>query len=204
MSWILLVEGQDDLHVIRNFLFERGIDVTRHQLHDCRGDTQLLDVLDATITAAAHDVVGAVIDADADVAARWQSIRHRLGRRGYDLPIHPDPQGTIVRGDRTVGIWLMPDNTAPGAVEQFVRNLIPADDALWPLAHETVASIPRPLRRFSDSATIKAELHTWLAWQEEPGTRMGAAITKRYLQRGSVTADAFATWVQRLAASAQE
>lgn len=92
----------------------------------------------------------------------------------------------------------MPDNKMPGKLENFVELLIPDSDALWPGARAAVATIPESLRPFPIPATIKAEIHTWLAWQEEPGTRMGAAITKRYLQTGGKTADAFFEWIRRL------
>ncbi len=34
---------------------------------------------------------------------------------------------------------------------------------------------------FRSSYVMKARLHTWLSWQEEPGTPMGHAITKEYM-----------------------
>lgn len=60
---------------------------------------------------------GIVLDADTDIAARWQSLRQKLLTAGYSaVPLHPDPAGTILRqeGSPTVGIWLMPDTTIPG------------------------------------------------------------------------------------------
>ncbi|MGZ5474700.1 MAG: DUF3226 domain-containing protein [Thermoanaerobaculia bacterium] len=202
MSWILLVEGPDDAHVIDHFLRRRGIDLPT-QPKAAGGDTSLLDLFSATVIGGAYRVIAAVIDADSDIGTRWQSLRDRLAQIGYHLPQEPDRQGTIIRGERTVGVWLMPDNRIPGKLENFVELLIPGDDALWPHARAAVASLPQP-RRFSTSATIKAEIHTWLAWQKEPGTRMGAAIRQRYLGISGDTADAFAEWVKRLAGADNE
>lgn len=202
MSWILLVEGQDDLHVIEHFLHTRRMNLPT-QLIQAGGVTRLLELFSTTVTSGAHSVIAAVIDADSDRRARWQSLRDRFDDIGYQLPQEPDPQGTIIHGKRTVGVWLMPDNELPGTIENFIELLIPGDDTLWPHVRATVAAIPEP-RRFSTSATIKAEIHTWLAWQEEPGTRMGAAIRQRYLGIDGVIADAFAAWVQRLAEAANE
>lgn len=202
MSWILLVEGQDDSHVIEHFLRRRGIDLPTHS-KQAGGDTSLLELFCATVIGGAYNVIAAVIDADSDLTARWQSLRDRLDQIGYHLPQEPDHQGTIIHGERTVGVWLMPDNKLPGKLENFVELLIPTADALWLHARAAVAAIPEP-RRFSASATIKAEIHTWLAWQQEPGTRMGAAIRQRYFGIGGDTADAFAEWVKRLAGADHE
>jgi hypothetical protein len=196
MSWILLVEGPDDFHVVQHFLRRCGIDPPT-DLKSAGGDTSLLELFSATVTGGAHRVIAAVIDADSDVSARWQSLRDRLGPLGYHLPPEPDSQGTVVSGERTIGLWLMPDNRIPGKLENFVELLIPRDDVLWPYARAAVASIPEP-RRFSTASTIKAEIHTWLAWQEEPGTPTGAAIGQRYLQIDGDAANAFASWVRRL------
>lgn len=44
----------------------------------------------------------------------------------------------------------------------------------------------------------KAVIHTWLAWQEEPGTALGQAITKRYLDPSRDPAPAFRNWLLEL------
>ncbi|GAC1468243.1 MAG: hypothetical protein PVS3B1_23760 [Ktedonobacteraceae bacterium] len=41
-------------------------------------------------------------------------------------------------------------------------------------------------------------LHTWLAWQEEPGTPMGQAITKRYVDASSPHALPLISWFRRV------
>lgn len=44
----------------------------------------------------------------------------------------------------------------------------------------------------------KAHIHTWLAWQEEPGTPMGLAITKRYLNADAPYVQQLMDWISRL------
>lgn len=44
----------------------------------------------------------------------------------------------------------------------------------------------------------KAMIHTWLAWQREPGRPMGLAITKRFLDPEAPSAMEFVAWVRRL------
>jgi hypothetical protein len=76
--------------------------------------------------------------------------------------------------------------------------LIPQGDLLWSRAKESVAAIPEGERRFSRVAQSKAAIHTWLAWQKEPGTPLGQAITARYLDSQAPHAQQFVNWVQRL------
>lgn len=97
-----------------------------------------------------------------------------------------------------VGVWLMPDNTVAGMLEHFISFLVPADDALWAKAQECVQRIPEPERRFPPNHSIKAQVHTWLAWQEEPGKPMGQAITKRYLDAEAHDAQRFMSWIRQL------
>jgi hypothetical protein len=45
---------------------------------------------------------------------------------------------------------------------------------------------------------MKAQLHTWLAWQDEPGTQLGLAVKRRYLQGDAPLAADFVHWLKRL------
>ena len=94
----------------------------------------------------------------------------------------------------------MPDNREPGVVETFVSRMIPEADRLWPLAQSAVKSIPDKDRRFAEQKNDKACIHTWLAWQQEPGVRMGSAIRNQYFDHRSSTAAAFVDWLEALIA----
>jgi hypothetical protein len=62
---------------------------------------------------------------------------------------------------------------------------------------QAIDNIPSRHRRFSDVRAAKARIHTWLAWQEEPGKPFGQAISARYLDPNLPAANTFATWLQR-------
>lgn len=146
-----------------------------------------------------YDALGVIVDADENVASRWQSLRDRLTAEGYDVPAEPQREGLVLRDRRpAVGVWIMPDNNLPGALETFAERLIPEDDVLWPMARAAVAGIPEASRRFTAGHTRKAEIHTYLAWQEEPGTPLGLAVTKRYFDAHATTAADFIGWLRRL------
>lgn len=194
----LIVEGADDKHVVGQLLLRRGIELALEP-NAAGGVEEVLKILPVYLkgSSAAYDSFAVVVDADVDVAARWHSLRHRLIESGYtDVPAAPAGDGLIItsEGKAPVGVWIMPDNILPGSIEHFVQRLIPDGDALWPIAQRTVADLPE--KRCSSAA--KAEIHTWLAWQEQPGTPMGAAINQKYLGVGSPIADRFVAWIQRL------
>lgn len=44
----------------------------------------------------------------------------------------------------------------------------------------------------------KAEIHTWLAWQKEPGKPLGQAITARYLNPNAPDAQQLIAWIRRV------
>lgn len=71
----------------------------------------------------------------------------------------------------------MPDNHGPGMLEDPLLSLIPSDDPL--LAHTRAAVDTLPEQRFPEACRAKAHLHTYLAWQSDPGCPPGIAITRR-------------------------
>ena len=200
---ILLVEGKDDEHVLKHICGNRGVSHLDEvkPLGDAR---KLIQNIPVQIKASSEegDVVGVVIDADTNLDARWQSILERLIRIGYrNVPTLPDPRGTVLDPPAEsllpkAGIWIMPDNKTPGILEDFLRFLVPGPDALFDHVTTSVDSIPD--RRFTENDKPKAVIHTWLAWQEEPGLPYGTAITARFLDPNVRQADALVSWLQRL------
>ena len=200
---ILLVEGTDDRYVLERICQSRGIanidDVIPHG-----GVQQLLESIPVRLKANddRDNVYGVVMDADAGVAARWQSIRHRLTQAGYtDVPAQPDAGGTILDPPAEtllprVGIWIMPDNRTSGILEDFLAFLVPRPNDLLEHAANSVDAIPNPL--FGGAARPKALIHTWLAWQSEPGLPYGTAITARFLDPDLPQADVLTSWLDRL------
>lgn len=74
---------------------------------------------------------------------------------------------------------------------------IPPGDVLWPMAGDIVQKVIAAKCNFALVHQIKAEIHTWLAWQEEPGRPMGQAITKRYFDANAPHAQKLIGWVRQ-------
>ena len=90
----------------------------------------------------------------------------------------------------------MPDNLGPGKLENFLLSMIPKDDDLFEHANGCVESIASP--RFREVDREKALVHTWLAWQGQPGRPYGTAITAGFLDHEVPEVDAFVDWLTRL------
>jgi len=207
----LLVEGKDDLHVIYSLLLHYqvpelfkpktidGISKLSEAFED--GVGRLLEAFEVELTLLEEGKLGIVVDADIDLAARWRSLQNILIGLGYEaVPVNPIPGGTIIEQNNrpTVGIWLMPDNRIPGMLEDFVSFLLPPDDLLWPVAEDILQKVVEQDCRFRPTYRIKAKIHTWLAWQKEPGKPLGQAITATYFNANAPHAQELIDWIRRL------
>ena len=199
----LLVEGKDDLHSVIQLMKAKSYDwddaaSIRPYVHDAKGIDEVLDQIPAAVKT--YRRLGIVVDADDDLAARWASLQSRLSAAGFPLPAVPDENGTIVEtlDERMIGIWLMPDNKGAGALEDFLRTLVPKDDAIFPHAEAATQRAIELGSSLRASDAKKGALHAWLAWQQTPGMPFGQAITAKALRPPSALSDRFADWFLRL------
>ena len=160
----------------------------------------LLEALPTEVKASDLQRLGVVVDADTSLKARWQSLSAILTAAGYQMPDVPDEHGSIIQHPDlpTVGIWLMPNNCVPGILEDFVRFMVPPGDDLWPLADASMTAIPPKALRFPSVRRAKVVVHTWLAWQAEPGLPLGTAITARHLDAEASVAQGLMAWLTKL------
>jgi hypothetical protein len=199
---VLMVEGPDDEHVVKNLCSARTLDKIDH-VHPYGGKDPLIEGIPARLKESDLVALGILLDADTDLHARWEAVAHRLRQAGYGhLPAAPTREGLVIEAPENtllprVGIWLMPDNQVPGILEDFLRFLVPAGDPLFAHVEQSVDRIPDGQRRFGDLKKPKAKIHTWLAWQDEPGKPLGQAIRARYLDPDLPAAKVFAHWLDR-------
>lgn len=204
---ILLVEGPDDEHVLKHICGNRGIpQLDKVESQD--GVENLIESLGVRLTLSEEgDVIGVVIDADTEISDRWKSIRNRIISVGYqNVPDQPDPDGTILDPPaRTLlprlGVWIMPNNRTSGILEDFLRFLVPKSNVLFDYAKtcvEDIPNVPSGEGIFKPKDKPKAVVHTWLAWQEDPGLPFGTAITARFLDPNVPEVDVLVAWLKRL------
>ena len=200
-----MVEGTNDVHVLKHICGSRD-DIGHLDRVEAHGGVDSLLVaipLQIKLSKEKGDVVGIVIDADDSPDARWQSLRDIFAQAGYpNVPRRPDSDGTILESPTgtslpRAGVWIMPDNKTPGVLEDFLRFLVPErQSALFAHAERSVATVPE--RRFTENDTLKAVIHTWLAWQKDPGKPYGTAITAKFMDSRLPQARALAGWLRRL------
>ena len=193
---LLLVEGQDDKHVVEHLRRRLASDLAFH-CEDKGGSGPLLDAINVEIATDGRLALGILMDANDDLAARWQAIGHRLLGGDVRLPPQPERGGTVIDSDPRVGVWLMPDNATPGELENFVAELVPNDDPVWPLAEQYIDGIPGEHRQFKEGKKLRAKIHAWLATRKEP-RKMGLALSAKDLDAGVLLAGELAEWLRKL------
>lgn len=190
---VLLVEGQDDKHVVAHLCTQSGL-ARNFDIVPKGGFPELSRSIPVELAVSGRLALGVVVDANDNPGARWQAVRDRCKGRGIALPSHPDPEGVVVEGRPRVGVWIMPDNQSPGQLEDLVAAMIPAEDVVWPLAQDFVDRIPEPER---PRPAIKAQVHAWLAARAE-ASRMGAAIGMGHLDASSLAVAGLINWLRHL------
>jgi hypothetical protein len=213
---VLLVEGTDDLHVLAHIFKahghegkitirdQEGVDKVKKRL-DENIFNNLLEDLPVELKGSEVAAIGIIVDADLDIKARWESLANRLKDLNYaDVPALPKIGGTICTGKDLpkIGVWLMPDNSLPGMLEDFVKLLVPDESQhLLKRAVEAVESIPKEERLFitqKSDKTAKAHIHTYLAWQSRPGVPYGIAIREKFLNPESPNTKSLMGWIKEL------
>lgn len=199
---LLLVEGQEDKHVVWHLCRRHGIDnEALFDVQEAGGFERLREDLGQRPKFGLHSV-WVIVDADESSTDRWRSLRDVFVKLGYpDVPESPSADGTVLPATGSlarIGVWLMPDNASPGVLEDFLARLIAEGDPLLLRAEATVDSLPAEERRFADVKRPKALIHTWLAWQEEPGAPLGQAITRHYLRTDHELPTRFLAWLRSM------
>lgn len=200
---VLLVEGRSECHVInrlRQRLAQRFDSIPEFKIEDKGGIGPLLDSIEWQVKAPGLRSLGILVDANDDPGSRWLAVTGRLRRADVDFPNGPSPFGIIIEGTLhipRIGIWMMPDNSSPGQLEDFIAAMIPDDDPIWPLSQSYVEDIPETHRKFKPPKTLRAQVHAWLAVREDP-RQIGQAITAGDLDVDVEACQRFVRWLRNL------
>lgn len=164
---------------------------------------QLLNAISLEVREPGRQALGILVDANDNLTARWNAVADRLRRVGYQPPASPDPAGTVIPGNPRIpgrpriGVWLMPDNTSTGELEDFVAQMIPGEDPVWPLSQRYIEGIPAADRKFAAHKTLRAQIHAWLAARKDP-RQMGLAIRACDLDVDGRLCQKFVAWLTSL------
>ena len=212
---VLLVEGQDDLHVVLHLYKKAEGKVPNFCIRAMGNDSQLLAEIVPAILSSDRDIIGIIIDADDDPGARWKEVVNKveeavkkISESSIAIPQKGRENGVIVAGkpdddesrSPRVGIWIMPDNQTSGELEDFVVPMIPPDTPALPLAKDyigRVLTLNDDKGRLQEGKRLCGEIHAWLATRERP-RHLGAAIQADYLNTDGESCRSFMAWLRRL------
>ncbi|MGH9450926.1 MAG: DUF3226 domain-containing protein [Terriglobia bacterium] len=201
----LVVEGHDDRMSV--------LGLARHRLQWPDPGPVLIDLgggaeeilesayLTTLLKTRELKIAGIMFDADSSPEKRYRAICKVCSEFFPNLPGNMPTTGLIVQNaeGKRFGVWIMPDNSSKGDLELFLRYLIPeASEPVWKYAEECVENAKRAGAPYTDSQVRKANLYTWLAWQEPPGQSPGTAITKKILDPNANMATDFINWFRDL------
>ena len=201
-SKLLLVESIDDQHVVQS-VYERCYRRQPPFSISNRGSWEAVRAaISPEIKVGGRIALGILVDANDYPTQRWQAIAERVEQAITEVDGHAaalgadaDPMGTVVGTGLRVGIWLMPNNGSDGELEDFIKELIPSGDPVWPESEQYIAGIPEAARQFLPNKVQRAKVHAWLAARKEP-RRMGEAIGD--LDATAPLAKQLSAWLGRL------
>ncbi len=199
-SKMLLVEGSDDMHVVKHLISRHGFE-PNFEIVPKGGIQELQKSIYSEVNVPGRDALGILADANDNITGRWRSISQKLARADCVVPKAPSNSGSVFLGPRgiRVGVWLMPNNQISGELEDFVYDMIPANDPILPRAQNYIDNIPKKERKFKDGKLTRAYVHAWLAAREK-SRPMGMAIEAevRDLVHDVPAAKSLVAWLRKL------
>ena len=202
---LLAVEGMTDHHFVLHLCRKANPALeTRFSCRDCRGQQGVLNAVRGLVNSPEYTAVGFLLDADNDPAQRWRDVTDRIAAANSDIQIPSvlAGNGAIIPanpdfGSPRIGIWIMPDNSSAGELENFVTKMIPDSDQVWPLSQAYINDIPVQHRKFEGAKIAKSQVHAWLAARKHPGL-MGLAVHEGDLATDGELCQRFLAWLNRL------
>jgi hypothetical protein len=158
-------------------------------------------VIATELQESGRSALGVLLDADDNPLGRWQSIRNACLKSIPDLPQELPESGLICDAGNGVkfGAWIMPDNRMSGMLETFLAYMIPEEnETLWQFAQESVKQAKTKGANFTEFQVDKANIYTWLAWQNPSGRQLHQAVMERILDSKHPNAQKFVTWFKDL------
>lgn len=216
-SNVLLVEGETDKRVIPEFIEKNGIQwefkpkqyVVKIKSKKSKESLLNQKQIQTELKDSQVKVLGIVVDADQNVQETQNKIEiicHSLaGKNFFDNKSNDKSNdGWIFELDsgKKFGVWMMPNNENEGMLETFLSNLIPEknpeDNHLWQYTKEVVKEAKKRGATFKNVHQDKAQIHTWLAWQNEPGTQLHNALKFKILDPTHHQGKKFFDWFKQL------
>ena len=203
----LLVEGREDMRVIPELAEAHGIswgetkDTAIIYIKPAGSIESLLDSdnIYNEINDSGLTHLGIIMDADQEPNNRWKSLYNACLPNIPNFPQNLPAEGLIITLESGIkfGVWMMPDNQSRGMLETFLAYLVP-DNNLWQYTQNKVIEAKQQGATYRDYHLDKANIHTYLAWQDPPGKQLHDAVKQRILNRSHPQSANFLRWLQEL------
>lgn len=202
MNIIAIFEAEDDIHLVGHIGLRVGIKLEKPPIPLKGNDGKRLRRTINEQSKADHDRLVLVLDADHEPeggpAKRWKEVLAVLRETGFSVPEDISTDHGLVydlEDKRRVAVWIFPDCKSPGAIEEFMMQvLIPTADPLLQDAQDVVRTLRE--RRFPPKYDRKAEVRTWLSWQKRPGLPPGQALAENVFVFDEQRLGPFIAWLR--------
>ena len=172
-DWLVLVEGKDEVNLFRALI--------QHRLAEIASDIQIVDVggkekFPANISAIQIAVqtrptlrfIGVVRDADDNPDGAFQSVCAQLRNAEFEPP---DRHASFSDSIPSVGVFIVPDGSQPGAIETLCRRSVEGSDTARCV--EQYLCCLAAEEAMESSSCDKSFTHAYLAASRNPVARVG-------------------------------
>ena len=196
---LLLVEGRDEVNLF-DALMKHCLDAEPTvQVIDAGGKDRFPKNLRALSTAARTRpslcAIGVVRDADDDAAGAFRSVRDHIRNVGYEPPaVH----GKFSDATPSIGVFIVPNGEAPGAIESLCRSSREGDDV-----SRCVEDYIRCLAEHDAMRSTNVDktfAHAYLAAMGDPVARIGEGARQGVWDFGSRAFSELSDFLRSLAA----
>lgn len=213
---LLLVEGESDRSFFEQVFTLLNLRASIHvapprdvggRFNTKEGLLNHLPILLAQLADGRLKRLSVVLDADfvANSALGFSRtcgrIETQLNEHGFELvKSAPQHHGLVFRhtdGLADLGVWIMPNNRDDGSLEDLLHACVnPNELALFQHAQKAVKTVTSP--KFRPTHITKAELATWLAWQQHPGRGVHHALQEGLFDVACPSFVGLTDWLRRI------
>ena len=169
---LLLVEGRDEVNLFEELIAHCLGAQPKIQVIEAGGVHKFPKRLKAIETAARARptlrAIGVVRDADEDAAGAFRSVCDHLRNVGYEPPA---AHGRFSDAKPSIGVFIVPDGSQPGAIETLCRRSREGGDIATCVDEYMECLKTRNAMRSRN--TDKTFAHAYLAAMEDPVARVG-------------------------------
>lgn len=196
-DWLLLVEGQDEVNLFNALIQHCVSDESNIQVIAAGGrdqfPTRLQAIRTGTQTRPTLRSIGVVRDADDNPEGAFQSVCDHLSNAGYEPP---ESHGAFSNTSPSIGVFILPNGIACGAVETLCRQSVEDTDIARCVERYLNCLAEHDVMQSNNND--KSFAHAYLAAMANPVARVGEGARGGVWKLDSPVFEGLASFVRRL------